>query len=155
MKEIIKKDIDKQYQDLADESEDIIDFFNERLSQFAHPIDIKFYFQSNSKQKNQLIKISKIPLQYEAIINCDLLVQINTEYFDAFSTDSELGNINEILFDQELDKISVNPKTEKISLTARNIKASKGIIEKFSYEAVIRAEEIEELFEEQKKENKT
>lgn len=145
--------IKKQFQDLAIESKDIIDFFNKRLAQFAIPVDINFYFQSNNKQKNQLIKISKIPSQYADILNCDLLVQINVEYFDAFSSDNEIKNINEILFDQEIDKIHVNLKTSKISLTSRNIKSSKGIIEKYSYDSVIRAEEIEELFEQQRKDS--
>jgi len=147
--------INSQFKELnVEEHSDIIDFFNNRLEKFALPIDIRFFFQSNSKQKKQLIKISKIPDHFVEKMQADLIVQINLEYYDAFSTNNDpeidVENMNEILFDQEIDKITVNTKNSKISLKSNSIKASPGIIEKFNYEDVVRAEEIEALYEQQK-----
>ncbi|MCK9416889.1 hypothetical protein M0Q97_09555, partial [Candidatus Dojkabacteria bacterium] len=80
-------------------SQDIVDFYNERYDNFTNPININFYFQENNKQK-QLIKLTKIPDQYSAIIKKDILIQVNSDYFDAFSTDDD--NINKILFDKAI-----------------------------------------------------
>ena len=139
-----------QYSELTTKAhDDILDFFNERLEKFAFASDPRFYFQSNTKQKKSLIKISKIPEQYHEKMGADLIVQVNLEYFDAFRVNNEIDNINEILFDQELDKIEINGKTGKISLKSRGLKSSPGIIEKYTYENVARAEEVELLYEEQ------
>ena len=145
---------DKQYFELCEETDtmDIVNFFNERLKGFNLIVNPKFYFQANKKQKKQLIKISKIPDQYKERMNADILVQVNTTYFDEFSSSNpeyKLDNLKEILFDQEIDKIEINSKNGKISIKQKSIKASKGIIDKFNYEDVIRAQRIEEEVEDQ------
>lgn len=125
---------------------DIIDFFEDRLKNFNIPIDISFEYLSNSKQKSQLIKLTKIPDQYSVLLNKDILVQVNEEYFDAFDEDAK-----KILFDQEIDKIQFNLEKGTFKLGKSNINTSQGIVEKYSYEQVQRALEIERLYEEQKK----
>ena len=146
----------EQYYELGEKTDtnDIIIFFKERLADFALAVDPKFYFQANTKQKKQLIKISKIPDQYVEKMKADFLVQVNPSFFDAFLVDSEIENINEILFDQEIDKIKID-KNGKFSYKAKNIKASRGIIQKYNFDDVARAEEIEEKFEEQKKDQES
>ena len=124
---------------------DIVEFFEERWQKFNIPIDIRFEFQSNSKQKNQLIKLTKIPDQYSVILNKDILVQVNEEYFDAFDEDAK-----KILFDQEIDKIQINLEKGTFKIGKTNFNTSQGIIEKYSYEQVQRALEIERLYEDQK-----
>lgn len=127
--------------------EDIINFFKQRLENFIIPIDFKFYFQKNKKLK-QLIKLTKIPDQYSVIIGSDILVQINTDYFDAFSTQDE--EINEILFDQCIDLIEYNSDDGSFKLGKENFTATQGIIEKYTYDSVQRAKEVERLYESQK-----
>ena len=127
--------------------EDIIDFFKERLSHFSIPVDLKFYFQSNKKQK-QLIKMSKIPDQYAVILNKDIIVQVNAEYFDAFNTEED--EINIILFDQCIDLLSVNLDNGSFKIGSATFKASEGIVDKYSYDKVQHAQEIERLYEDQK-----
>jgi len=145
---------EKQYFELGEETDtmDIIDFFNERLKGFNLITNPKFYLQANKKQKKQLIKISKIPEQFQEKMKAEILVQINPTYFDEFSSSNPDYNDNlvEILFDQEIDKIEINPKNGKISIKQKSIKASKGIIDKFNYEDVIRAQIIEEQVQSQK-----
>jgi len=142
-----------QYYPLCEESDtqDIVDFFKERFDEFAFPKNLKFYFQANTKQKNNLIKISKIPDNFQDELKSEILVQVNPEYFDVFGKNNELDNINEILFDREIDKIQIDGKSGKVSIKSRSLKSSKGIIDKFNYDDVSRAEEIESLYEEQKK----
>ena len=125
---------------------DIVEFFEDRLKNFNIPIDIGFEFQSNSKQKSQLIKLTKIPDQYSVLLNKDILVQVNEEYFDAFDEDAK-----KILFDQEIDKINFNLEKGTFKIGKSNIVTSQGIVEKYTYEQVQRALEIERLYEEQKK----
>ena len=128
--------------------EDIVEFFNERLELFHIPMSLSFYFQENSKQK-QLIKLTKIPEQYSVIINKDILVQVNQEYFDSFN--SEGDDINTILFDQALDMIETNMDKGTFKIKSKtNFNASLGIINKYSFEKVQRAIEVERLYEDQK-----
>ena len=147
----------KQFYKLGKETdtEDIIDFFNKRLESFALPDTPLLYFQANIKQKKSLIKISKIPDQYKEEMNAVILVQVNPEYFDAFNSDNiELekpDNLLEILFDQEIDKINIDGKTGKVSIKSRALNASRGIIDKYTFDDVARAEEIENLYGKQKK----
>jgi len=132
-------------------SQDIVDFYNERYDNFTNPININFYFQENNKQK-QLIKLTKIPDQYSAIIKKDILIQVNSDYFDAFSTDDD--NINKILFDKAIDMISYNTEKGTFKIQAKpNFSANEGIIDKYTYESVKMALETERLYEEQKKDS--
>jgi len=127
---------------------DIIDFFTERLNTFHIALDLKFEFQSNCKQKH-LIKLTKIPDQYAVILEKDVLVQINELYFDSFNTEDE--DINKILFDQSIDLIQTNLDKGTFKIGKANFSATEGIIEKYTYDKVQRAVEIERLYEEQKK----
>jgi hypothetical protein len=132
-------------------SQDIVDFYNERYDNFTNPININFYFQENNKQK-QLIKLTKIPDQYSAIIKKDILIQVNSDYFDAFSTDDD--NINKILFDKAIDMISYNTEKGTFKIQVKpNFSANEGIIDKYTYESVKMALETERLYEEQKKDS--
>lgn len=139
-------------ENFKDLEKDIIDFFTERLNGFSIPIDLKYQYQSNNKQK-QLIKLTKIPDQYAVILNKDILVQVNEEYFDAFNTESE--DINCILFDQCIDLIEYNLDKGTFKIGKANFYASEGIIEKYTYDKVQRAIEVERLYEDQKKEQES
>jgi hypothetical protein len=141
-----KKKLSKEeiYMDLE---EDIIEFFNERLNNYSYPVDLKFYFQKNIKLKS-LIKMTKIPDQYSVIIGKEILVQVNPDYFDSFSTDDD--DINAILFDQCIDLLNVNPNDGTYKIGKTNFQASTGIIEKFTYDKVQKAVEMERLYEDQK-----
>ncbi|MCK9447007.1 hypothetical protein M0Q50_09175 [bacterium] len=129
--------------------QDIVDFFKNRVDEFAIPLEIKFLFQANNKQK-QLIKLSVIPEQYKFELEKDLLVEVNTIYFDSFNNDE---NLLEILFDQEIDKISYNLDKGTLKLSKPTFSSNNGIIDKYSFELVKQAQETEKLFEEQQKDS--
>jgi len=128
-------------------SEEVVKFFNKRLENFSIPVDFKFQFQGNLKQKT-LIKLSKITDHFSVLLNKDILVHINEDYFDAFDAEDE--KINEILFDQCIDLISYNMDTGVVKINKENFTSTEGIIEKYGYDGVQRAKEVERLFGEQK-----
>ena len=131
---------------------DISDFFNERLNIKNIPIDLKFLFISDIKQK-QLITLVKIPDVYSVSLKKDILVRINPTYFDAF--DEKGDDINKILFDNAIDKIETNLEKGTFKITNPNFKANIDFIEQYSYKKVQRALETEQLFEQQLKEKET
>jgi len=128
-------------------SEDVVKFFKERLEKFSMPLDFKFQFQGNLKQKT-LIKLSKITDHFSVLLKKDILVHINEDYFESFETEDD--KINEILFDQCIDLISYNMDTGVVKINKENFTATEGIIEKYGYDGVQRAKEVERLFGEQK-----
>lgn len=126
---------------------DIIDFFKERLEKITLPVDMKILFLAKNNQK-QLIKLTKIPEHYAFALEKELLVEINPKYFDTFNGEDE--KINEILFDQEIDKIEYNFDKGTFKISKPTIATSIGIVDKYTYEEVQRAIEVERLFKSQK-----
>lgn len=122
--------------------EDIVEFFNKRVAETAIPVEITFKHLGNSKQK-KLISITKIPDSYSALLNATMLVQVNTLMFDSFVNEEETIKI---LFDQELNKVCYNSNKGTIKLGKADIVTWRGIVDKYTYEPVNRAIELEELY---------
>lgn len=132
-------------------SPDIEEFFQKRLENFCIPVEFKFQLQINLNQK-QLIKISKIPDNYSILLKKDLMISINSEYFDSFN--SRDAKTNEILFDQCIDLINYDMNDGTVKIGKENFTATIGIIEKYTYANVQEAKEMEKLFQEQLKDKK-
>lgn len=122
--------------------EDIIDFFKQRVTELMLPLEVKWLYQACPNQK-QLIKLSKINDQYKFATGCDILVQVNPEYYDKF--DAEDTKIIEILFDQEIDNITFNMEKGTFKVGKPTFKSNVGIINKYTYDEVARAVETERL----------
>lgn len=135
----------EQYENLSD---DVIDYFSKIEKTFAMPMDVKFVFVSNSKQK-RLIKISKIADTYSYLLNSDLLVSFNEDYFDNFDEQTK-----QILIEQEIDKIEFDLEKGTIKIKVPEINTSPGIIEKFTLKLVENANKLEKEYEKQKKDKK-
>lgn len=135
----------EQYESLSDE---IIDHFRKIEKSFAMPMDIKFVFVANSKQK-KLIKISKISDTYSYLLNADILVVFNEDYFDNFDDQTK-----QILIEQEIDKIEFDLEKGIIKIKEPEINTSSGIIEKFSLKLVENANRLQKEYEKQKKDKK-
>lgn len=120
--------------------EQFLDVFNRK----AFPVNIKFLFQGNSKQK-QMIKVAKIPDQYAFALGKELLVSFNEDIMNAFDDDSI-----EILIEQEIDKININIESGKIKLISTDLNTFSSIVNKWGVEKVARANKVEELYSEQK-----
>lgn len=135
----------EQYENLSD---DVIDYFSKIEKTFAMPMDVKFVFVSNTKQK-RLIKISKIADTYSYLLNSDLLVSFNEDYFDNFDEQTK-----QILIEQEIDKIEFDLEKGTIKIKVPEINTSPGIIEKFTLKLVENANKLEKEYEKQKKDKK-
>ena len=135
----------EQYENLSDE---IIESFNKIEKTLAMPMDVKFIFVANEKQK-KLIKISKISDTYSYLLNADLLVVFNEDYFNNFDEQTRL-----ILIEQELDKVSFDLEKGTISIKEPEINTSSGIIEKFTLKLVENAIKLQREYEKQKKDKK-
>ena len=118
--------------------------FMEVFSKKSFPVNIKFLFQGNSKQK-QMIKVSKIPDQYAFSLNKELLVSVNEDLMDAFDEESVV-----ILIEQEIDKININMEMGKIKLVSTDLNTFSSIVNKWGVDKVARANGTQDLYNQQK-----
>jgi hypothetical protein len=128
-----------------DLSEDTISTFFEIFNKKSFPVSIKFQFEGDEKQK-ELIKISIVPPKYAFIISKDLLVSINEDILNVFDEESIT-----ILFEQEIDKVNMNIETGKIKLGKTDLNTFSSLVNKYGVEKVARANKVEELYQDQKK----
>lgn len=126
-------------------SEDTISTFFEIFNKKSFPVSIKFQFEGDEKQK-ELIKVSVVPPKYSFIIGKDLLVSINEDILNVFDEESIT-----ILFEQEIDKINMNIETGKIKLGKTDLNTFSSLVNKYGVEKVARANKVEELYQDQKK----
>jgi hypothetical protein len=125
-------------------SQDTIDTFDAVFRKKAFPVDTKFQFIGNSKQK-RLIEITKINDKFAFLIDRELLVSINEDIMMAFD-DESVG----ILFEQEIDKISINLDTGKIKMVKPDLTTFSSLITKYGIEKVAKANNLEDLYDQQK-----
>jgi hypothetical protein len=129
-------------------SQDAKDKFFEVFNKKSFPIPLKFLFQGDEKQK-VLVKVAVIPPKYAFSIEKELLLTINETILDAFDEDSVT-----ILFEQEIDKITMNIETGKIKLCKTDLNTFSSIVNKYGVEKVARANQVEELYQSQQKDAK-
>ena len=139
----------EQFHELSDY---IIEYFDNLEKKLSLPVDIKYVYQADDKQKT-LIKIVKIADRYAKLLGADLLISCNEDFFDAF--DDEAKNI---LIDQELALIEFNLEKGTLKLGKADLITSSGVIKKYGVDAVERANQVKALFNdqqlEQEKQNK-
>ena len=129
-------------------SEDTIARFYEVFNKKSFPVSIKFQFIGCEKQK-ELIKVSKIPDHFAFVIQKEIFVSINDDLMSEFDEESIT-----ILIEQEIDKININIETGKIKFIKTDLNTFSAIVNKYGVEKVARANKVEELYQEQKKDGK-
>lgn len=137
--------MDRFYELSEDTTADFFKIFNKK----AFPVSLKFQFIGDSKQKN-VISISKITDKYAFLLEKELLVSINEDLINAYDDESV-----EILFEQEIDKITINIDSGKIKLVRPDLNTFSALVNKFGIEKVARANKVEELYQEQQKDAKS
>jgi hypothetical protein len=125
-------------------SQETISDFEDIFKKKAFPVDTKFQYLGNAKQK-RLIEISKINDKFCFIIDKELLVSINEDIMMTFD-DESVG----ILFEQEIDKISINLDSGKIKMVRPDLTTFSSLITKYGIEKVARANSLEDLYGQQK-----
>jgi hypothetical protein len=126
-------------------SEDTVNDFNDVFMKKAFPVAIKLQFIGDTKQKS-LIKITKLPDDISFVLKKEIKVIINEDLLNAYDEESI-----QILFEQEIDKIDINIETGKIKIKKTDLNTFSSIVNKWGVDAVARANKVEELYQEQKK----
>lgn len=132
-----------KYYELSDET---ISTFNEVFNKKTFPMAVRFQFVGCETQK-QLIKISKMPEHFEFLLEKELLIIMNEDLLRVFDDES----VN-ILIEQELDKVSISIDG-KIKLVKPDLTTFSSIVSKYGIEKVARANQVEELYDQQKKDD--
>jgi len=121
----------------------IQEFFEDMQNKLTLPVDLKYAFQSNAKQKT-LVTIKKVPDNYSVLLDAELLVTFNEDFFDAFDEDSK-----KILIDQELAKVEFNTEKGTLKIVQPDLITSSAIIKKYSLEKVEKANQVRDLYKDQ------
>ena len=106
-------------------------------------MSVNFQFIGCENQK-ALIKISKLPDQYVFLMNKELIVIMNEDLFSVFDEVSIT-----ILIEQEIDKISIDGQTGKIKMIKPDLTTFSSLISKYGVDKVAKANQIEELYNQQ------
>ncbi len=120
-------------------SEDTIKSFVDMYKKKSFFTEIKFDFIGCESQKS-LIKITKIPDNYAMKLGKDLQVSINEDLFMSFDDESI-----DILYEQELDKVSINLDNGKIKMLKPDVNTFSSLISKYGFDKVSRANQVEVL----------
>lgn len=130
-----------KYYDVSDDTQnDFLKVFEKKTL----PVQLNFLFQGDEKQK-KLIDITKIPDKFAFALKKDLLVSINEDLLNVFDETSI-----EILMEQEIDKISVSADSGKIKMIKPDLSTFSAIITKYGVQKVAKANQVEELYQQQK-----
>jgi hypothetical protein len=129
-------------------SQDTKDVFLKVFNKKSFPLAINFQFVGCENQKS-LIKISKLSDQYIFLLNKELIVQVNEDLMSVFEDESIT-----ILIEQEIDKISIDTQSGKIKMIKPDLTTFSSLITKYGVDKVARANQVEELYQQQVKDGK-
>ena len=101
--------------------------------------DVSFQFIGNDSQKI-VCKVSKLSDQYEYLLKNHILVSVNEVLMSKFDDESI-----DILFEQEIDKISFNVETGKVKLVKPDISTFSSLIKKWGIEKISRANQLSDI----------
>jgi hypothetical protein len=129
-------------------SQDTQDTFFKVFNKKSFPLAIKFQFVGCENQKT-LMKISKISDQFSFLMDKELLVSVNEDLMSVFDDESIT-----ILIEQEIDKISIDTQSGKIKMIKPDLTTFSSLITKYGVDKVAKANQVEELYQQQVKDGK-
>lgn len=131
-----------------DLSEDTLSQIKKIIDQMALPFNLKIKYLGNSKLK-KLISLKKASDELTHINSIDLLLFINEDYLMKLEEKNA-----EILLTQELDRLQFDIASGKFKIAKFPLQTTAGVLKKYGIEAVAEANELSELFTQQKKDGK-
>lgn len=131
-----------------DLSEDALSKVQAVIDQMALPFNVKIKFLGDPKMK-KLIIIKKASKELMHINAIDLLIFINEDYLITLEDKNA-----EILLTQELDRLHFDIAKGKFNIAKFPLQTTVGTLKKYGIEAVAEANEISELYTQQKKDGK-
>ncbi len=123
--------------------EDTVETLTELLVKcISTPIKISYTFQGDKKLKS-LISVSKIADRFAFKLESPIMVEVNEILWDEINHEQETVDI---LVREACSNIVINGESGKITTSNKDdFKSSKGVLDKYEYEAVSRAKELQEL----------
>ena len=134
-----------KFYDVSEDTEKV--FFN-IFNKKSFPVSVKFQFVGCENQK-ALIKISKITDQFSFLLEKELLISVNEDLLNVFDDESIT-----ILMEQEIDKISIDTQSGKIKMIKPDLTTFSSLISKYGVDKVAKANQVEELYQQQTKDGK-
>jgi hypothetical protein len=134
----------KFYEVSDDTEKTFFNIFNKK----TFPVSVKFQFIGCENQKT-LIKIAKINDQFSFLLEKELLISVNEDLFNVFDEESIT-----ILIEQEIDKISIDTQSGKIKMIKPDLTTFSSLISKYGVDKVAKANQVEELYQQQTKDGK-
>lgn len=131
-------------------SEETQEFFDKVVTKMNMPYSLKYSLVSANKQK-QLVKMNKLNEMLTFITGVNAVLSFNEILFDRIDNDV----IKEILIIQEMDKLSVDVESGRIRTVRPDMTTFSGIIKKYGWEDVARANQLDELASSQQQEQLT
>ncbi len=129
----------ERYYDLGD---DTLEKINSLISKFVNsPVRLDYAFIGDNKLK-KLIKVSKVKDDFKHLMKKQILITLNESLYDLLSHEEE---VIELLFREEFNTLVINTDSGKVKIEKPSFNSSDSIIEKYSFEAVKRAKDIEKL----------
>lgn len=128
--------MDSKFSEVTDDTQK--DFDNV-LKKMNNPFTLQFLLLHNEKLKTA-VKVQKVSEVYQFICKADVIVFFNETIFDKLDKSAK-----EILIRQELDKITVNMDSGKIKMVKPDVVTFSGILKKFGFEKVARANQLNDL----------
>ncbi len=138
-----KKTDEPKFYELSEES---INSFYEVFNKKIFPLSLRFQFLG--AKQDCLIKLTRLADKYVFLMEKDILVEINEEIFEAFDAESIT-----ILIEQEIDKIFMDGNSGKIKLIKPDLSTFSAIINKYGVDKVARANQVQELYDQQSKDD--
>jgi len=137
----MSKEKEPKFYDL---SEDTIELVQSILNGLALPFNLKIKYMGNSKMKN-LISLNKASDIVQHITAYDLFIFINEDYLIKLEEEN-----SKILIHQELDRLEFDIAKGTFKIANFPLQTTIGVLKKYGIEAVAEANQLVELFSQQK-----
>lgn len=139
----------QRHYDLGD---DTIEKVNELITKFVNsPVRLDYAYIGDNKLK-KLIKVSKISDSYAHVTKKQVMITINESLWDLLSHEDD---VVELLVREEFNTLCVNAESGKVKIEKPSFSSSNSIIEKYSFEYVKRAKDLEMLTLQQTEDKQT
>ncbi len=132
---------ESKYYDLH---EDTIELIENVIENMAMSFNLKIKFLGNSKQKC-LIKLQKMNDVVVHMTNVDLIIFVNEDYLIKFE-----DTISEILVFQELDRLEFDLNKGSFKIGKFQLQTNPGVLKKYGIDAVAEANQLVDLYAQQK-----
>ena len=130
-----------------DLDQDTLDIINGIIDNMALPFSLRIKYIGNGKLKT-VIKLQKLSDYMVHMTGYDLIIFVNEDYLSALE-----DNSSTILMHQELDRLEFDINKGTFKIAKYPLQTTEGVLQKYGIEAVAQANQLSELYTQQKKDS--